>query len=32
MPELPEVESVRRGLIAAKLQAPVRSLWRSEFK
>ena len=32
MPELPEVESVRRGLVAAKLQAPVSSLWRSEFK
>lgn len=32
MPELPEVESVRRGLVAAKLQAPVQSLWRSEFK
>ena len=32
MPELPEVESVRRGLVAAKLAAPVRSLWRSEFK
>ena len=32
MPELPEVESVRRGLVAAKLTAPVRSLWRSEFK
>ncbi len=32
MPELPEVESVRRGLIAAKIEAPVRSLWRSEFK
>ncbi len=32
MPELPEVESVRRGLIAANLQAPVSSLWRSDFK
>lgn len=32
MPELPEVESVRRGIAAAKLTAPVRSLWRSEFK
>jgi formamidopyrimidine-DNA glycosylase len=32
MPELPEVESVRRGLMAAKLQAPVSSLWRSNFK
>lgn len=32
MPELPEVESVRRGLVAARLQAPVCSLWRSEFK
>lgn len=29
MPELPEVESVRRGLIAAQLRAPVVSVWRS---
>lgn len=32
MPELPEVESVRRGLAAAELRAPVVSVWRSEFK
>jgi formamidopyrimidine-DNA glycosylase len=32
MPELPEVESVRRGLAAAELRAPVASVWRSEFK
>ncbi len=32
MPELPEVESVRRGLVGAQLKAPVTSLWRSEFK
>ena len=32
MPELPEVESVRRGLTSAQLTAPVSSLWRSEFK
>jgi len=32
MPELPEVESVRRGLISAQLSAPVSSLWRSEFR
>lgn len=32
MPELPEVESVRRGLVAAELRGPVTSLWRSEFK
>ena len=32
MPELPEVESVRRGLIAAQLRAEVTSLWRSDFK
>jgi formamidopyrimidine-DNA glycosylase len=29
VPELPEVESVRRGLIAAQLRTPVRSVWRS---
>lgn len=29
MPELPEVESVRRGLLRARLRAPVRSVWRS---
>lgn len=29
MPELPEVESVRRGLVRARLRAPVRSIWRS---
>ncbi len=32
MPELPEVESVRRGLVAAELRAPVASIWRSAFK
>ena len=32
MPELPEVESVRRGLAAAELTAPVVSVWRSKFK
>jgi formamidopyrimidine-DNA glycosylase len=30
MPELPEVESVRRGLVRARLRAPVRSVWRSK--
>lgn len=30
MPELPEVESVRRSLTRARLRAPVRSVWRSE--
>jgi formamidopyrimidine-DNA glycosylase len=30
MPELPEVESVRRGLHRARLRAPVRSVWRSK--
>ncbi len=32
MPELPEVESVRRGLAAARVRAPVRTLWRSEHR
>lgn len=32
MPELPEVESVRRGLMAARLHAPVAEIWRSAFK
>lgn len=32
MPELPEVESVRRGLVAAKLRAPVVAVWRSEHR
>lgn len=32
MPELPEVESVRRGLAAEKLSAPVVEIWRSEHK
>lgn len=32
MPELPEVESVRRGLVAAQLRAPVIALWRSPAK
>lgn len=30
MPELPEVESVRRGLLRARLRTPVRSVWRSK--
>lgn len=29
MPELPEVESVCRGMNAARLQAPVEEVWRS---
>ena len=29
MPELPEVESVRRGLVRAKLHAPLVQIWRS---
>jgi len=29
MPELPEVASVRRGLVRARLRAPVTELWRS---
>ncbi|PRQ05958.1 bifunctional DNA-formamidopyrimidine glycosylase/DNA-(apurinic or apyrimidinic site) lyase [Enhygromyxa salina] len=29
MPELPEVESVRRGIVRAKINAPVSSVWRS---
>jgi formamidopyrimidine-DNA glycosylase len=29
MPELPEVESVRRGLARARLEAPVVNIWRS---
>jgi len=29
MPELPEVESVRRGLVAARVRAPVDEVWRS---
>jgi formamidopyrimidine-DNA glycosylase len=31
MPELPEVEHVRRGLEAARLRRPVSTLWRSEY-
>lgn len=31
MPELPEVEHVRRGLQGLKLIAPVRSVWRSHY-
>lgn len=31
MPELPEVESVRRGIVRAKIRAPVSSVWRSRF-
>ncbi|MCX4244064.1 bifunctional DNA-formamidopyrimidine glycosylase/DNA-(apurinic or apyrimidinic site) lyase [Paraliomyxa miuraensis] len=30
MPELPEVESVRRSLTRARLRSAVRSIWRSE--
>jgi formamidopyrimidine-DNA glycosylase len=30
MPELPEVESVRRGLMAARISAPIAAVWRSE--
>lgn len=29
MPELPEVESVRRGLVAARVRAPIEEVWRS---
>jgi formamidopyrimidine-DNA glycosylase len=29
MPELPEVESVRRGLVKARVRAPITELWRS---
>lgn len=31
MPELPEVESLRRGLIQADLRAPISAIWRSEY-
>lgn len=31
MPELPEVECLRRGLRKANLSAPLRSVWRSEY-
>lgn len=31
MPELPEVESLRQGLVRAELVSPVCSVWRSEF-
>jgi formamidopyrimidine-DNA glycosylase len=31
MPELPEVECVRRGLQRARLRAPLREIWRSEL-
>ncbi|MEZ5989235.1 MAG: bifunctional DNA-formamidopyrimidine glycosylase/DNA-(apurinic or apyrimidinic site) lyase [Planctomycetota bacterium] len=30
MPELPEVETVRRGIEAAGLEGPVREVWRSD--
>ena len=30
MPELPEVESVRRGLVAARLRGRVHTVWRSK--
>lgn len=29
MPELPEVESVRRGIVRARITTPVTSVWRS---
>lgn len=29
MPELPEVESVRRGLVAARVRGPITAIWRS---
>lgn len=29
MPELPEVESVRRGIVRARIKSPVTSVWRS---
>ncbi len=29
MPELPEVESVRRGLVRARLREPITGIWRS---
>jgi formamidopyrimidine-DNA glycosylase len=32
MPELPEVESVRRGLVRARLTAPVVDVWRSRSR
>lgn len=32
MPELPEVESVRRGLVAARLRGTVETVWRSPAK
>ena len=32
MPELPEVESVRRGLVRARVRAPIASLWRSPLQ
>lgn len=31
MPELPEVESVRRGIVAARLRRPVSFVWRSRY-
>src|SRR5690606_28228150 len=31
MPELPEVESVRRGLVAARVRAPIDEVWRSDL-
>lgn len=30
MPELPEVESIRRGLARARLRAPIAGVWRSD--
>ncbi|PRQ03535.1 Formamidopyrimidine-DNA glycosylase [Enhygromyxa salina] len=31
MPELPEVESVRRGIVRARIREPVTSVWRSKL-
>jgi formamidopyrimidine-DNA glycosylase len=31
MPELPEVECVRRGLVRARLRAPIVEIWRSDL-
>lgn len=31
MPELPEVESVRRGLVRARMRSPVVQVWRSRL-
>jgi formamidopyrimidine-DNA glycosylase len=31
MPELPEVESVRKGLVRARVRAPIVAVWRSPY-